>query len=81
MALNGKQIKVVIPEHLQSRLDHDAEQVGVPVASVVRMILASHYELLATQQEVRQADTPPDLEMRRAGGRELPGLDGLAKAA
>lgn len=49
---NGTQIKVVLPEHIHHRLEQDAQQVAVPVASMVRMILAGHYQLLAGQQPV-----------------------------
>lgn len=46
----GRQIKVLLPDHLLTRIEHDADQVGVPLASMVRMIIAGHYELLANQQ-------------------------------
>jgi hypothetical protein len=47
---NGTQIRVVLPPNLNSRLEHDAAQVGVPVASIVRLIIADYYDLLAKQQ-------------------------------
>lgn len=47
---NGTQIRVVIPQNLNVRLEHDAKQAGIPVASVVRLIVAQHYDLLAKQQ-------------------------------
>jgi hypothetical protein len=50
MALEGKQIRVVVPDNLNDRLEHDAAQVGVPVASIVRLIIADYYELLSKQQ-------------------------------
>ncbi len=56
---NGVTIKVLLPENLQSRLAHDAEAVGVPVASMVRMIIAQHYELLANQGGLGDGDDKP----------------------
>lgn len=54
---NGTQIKIVFPEHMQRRLEADAAAVAVPVASIVRMIIASHYELLANQQPTEESPT------------------------
>lgn len=51
---DGTQQKVVIPENLYSRLVHDAEMAGVPIASMIRLLIARHYELLADQSPVEQ---------------------------
>ena len=47
---NPTQIKIVLPDHLFQRLERDASAASVPVASIVRVILAKHYELMVGQQ-------------------------------
>lgn len=63
---NGTQTKLIIPEHLYSRLAHDARMAGIPLASMVRLLIARHYELLSDQAQLSPAD-----EMKQNGAPEL----------
>lgn len=60
---NGTEVRVVVPKHLYQRLQHDADRVSVPVASMVRVILAGHYGLLANQQEAGGVNESPAAEL------------------
>lgn len=66
---NGTQIKVVLPGHLHQQLESEAENAAVPVASVVRMIIAGHY---AKQDQARRqvASLPRFIPNKVANGKK-----------
>jgi predicted tellurium resistance membrane protein TerC len=56
MAIDGQQVRVVMPAHLYDRLSAEAELVGVTMADLVRLSVAARYahDLQASTQQ------PPD---------------------
>jgi len=49
--MNGKQLKIVFPEHLYDILAAKSKQSGVTMAALVRLAVAEHYGIPDTTED------------------------------